>query len=115
MNIALRTFEKEANPEKNKLIILLIDQAGFHTAKNLEVPPSIVFLPIPSHTPELQPTECIWPLLKEAVANQTFDSLDALEEKLISRCRWLIANTDIVRGAVGFSWISYALKQENSN
>ncbi len=115
MDIALQTFEREANPKRNKIIILLIDQAGFHTAKNLKIPSSIKFLPIPAHTPELQPTECIWPLLKEAVANQTFPSLDALEEKLISRCRWLIENTDIVQKVVGFSWISYALNQENSS
>lgn len=112
MNIALRTFEQEANPTGKKLILLLIDQAGFHTTKKLEIPPSIIFFPLPPHTPELQPAECVWPLLRETIANRTFSTLDALEDMLITRCQWLIKNPEIVRGKVGFEWISRALKQE---
>lgn len=115
MDIALRTFEQEANPTGNKLILLLIDQAGFHTTKKLEIPPSIIFFPLPPHTPELQPTECVWPLLREAIANVTCHTIDDLENILITRCQWLIKNPKIIRGKVGFSWISHALKQEESN
>ena len=41
---------------------------------------------LPSHSPELQPTERLWPLANEAVANRRFESLDELEEVLIERC-----------------------------
>lgn len=115
MNLALRTFHQEANPNGDKIILLLIDQAGFHTSKNLEVPPSILFFPLPPYTPELQPTECVWPLLREPVANKTFVNLDELQNTLVKRCQWLIQNPLTVQGAVAFSWILEALKQVNSS
>jgi len=39
---------------------------------------------MPSHSPELQPAERLWPLTNEAVANQLFQTLDDLEEVLFS-------------------------------
>lgn len=110
MSIALKNFVDEINPYKKKLIILLIDQAGFHMAKNVVIPEGIQFYPLPPYTPELQPAECLWPLLKEAVANNTFNDLEELQNVLIKRCQWLIKHLDIVKGASGFKWICDALK-----
>lgn len=110
MSIALKLFAKQVNPDGGKIIILLIDQAGFHMSEKVEKPDGIIFMPLPPHTPELQPVEPVWPLLKEAVANETFDSLDDLENRMAQRCRWLIANPDTVKGASGFGWIINASK-----
>ena len=60
--------------------------------------------PLPSCTPELQPAEPLWPLVREAVANRGFEELDDMEPVLIERCRWLIGHPEIVLGAVGFHW-----------
>ena len=38
MNLALTEFARDVNPEGKKQIILLLDRAGFHTGKDLEVP-----------------------------------------------------------------------------
>ena len=61
--------------------------------------------PIPPYTPQLNPTECIWPILTERLANKVFDNLDALEAVLIERCQWLMNNPMTVKGEVGFSWL----------
>ena len=105
MSLSLKEFAKYHNPKNKKIIILLIDNAGWHISKDLDVPKNIRLFPLPSHTPELQPVECIWPLLKESVANEAFENLDELESALIPRCQWLIKNTKIVKGEVGFNWI----------
>lgn len=105
MNLALKEFFQAINPNNDKIIILLIDRAGWHTGKEMEIPENIRLFPLPSYTPELQPTECAWPLLKESVANRAFKDLNELEKTLIPRCRWLIEHPKILKGAVGFNWI----------
>lgn len=105
MERALKEFADYHNPKNNKIIILLIDRAGWHTSEKLNVPVGIELFPLPPYTPELQPAESINPLLKESIANRSFVDLGALEKKLIDRCRWLIDNPEIVKGVAGFDWI----------
>ena len=104
MEAALAEFARFADPEGRKLLVLLVDNAGWHVAKRLVVPANVALHPLPSCTPELQPTEPLWPLVREAVANRDFADLDKMEPTLIERCRWLIGHPEVVRGAVGFDW-----------
>ncbi len=41
---------------------------------------------LPSHSPELQPAERLWPLTNEAIANHSLLNLDELENRLIYPC-----------------------------
>ncbi len=77
----------------------------------LVVPDGIELVYLPPYTPELQPAERIWPLLRESVANRVFKTLDALEEVLVRRCRWLLQNWEVVQQHVGFEWICKTEKQ----
>jgi hypothetical protein len=38
-------------------ILMLMDQAGWHVSKNLEVPKNVRLIPLPPHSPELNPVE----------------------------------------------------------
>jgi hypothetical protein len=104
MGLALGEFARWADPAGVTLLVVLVDNAGWHVAKRLAVPPNVVLRRLPACTPELQPAEPLWPLVREAVANQGFDSLEVMEPVLVGRCRWLIDHLEIVRGAVGFYW-----------
>jgi hypothetical protein len=104
MEPALAEFARWADPAGEKVLLLLLDNAGWHVAKRLVVPPDVVLHPLPSCTPELQPAEPLWPLVREAVANRGFAGLDEMEPVLIERCRWLIDHPEVVRGVVGFQW-----------
>ena len=104
MGEALAAFAAWADPDNKKTLVLLVDNAGAHTAKKLVVPPNVRLHPLPSCTPELQPAEHLWPLVREAVANRTFDHLVGLAAKLRRRCDYLADNPEIVKGAVGFHW-----------
>jgi len=106
MQIALESFADQANPQNEKLIILLVDRAGWHVSSKLKVPKNIIMYPIPAYTPRLNPTECIWPLLRESLANKPLNDLDELENILVKRCNWLMNNPQIVKGAAGFKWLS---------
>ncbi len=56
---------------------------------------------LPPCTPELQPVEPSWPLVREAVANR---SLGRLRNVLRARLGYLARNPGLVRRVVGFHW-----------
>ncbi len=60
-SMALSEFAKEVGASEDKRILLVLDQAGWHTGKEVEVPEGIHLEFLPSHSPELQPTERLWP------------------------------------------------------
>ena len=68
MGAALDEFARWADPEGRKLLVRLVDNAGWHVAKRLAVPADVVLRRQPACTPELQPAEPLWPLGREAVA-----------------------------------------------
>ncbi len=52
----------------------------------------------PSHSPELQPAERLWPLVDEAVANRVITDLDHLQSTLAARCLAISSQTELARG-----------------
>ena len=104
MSLALEEFARWADPSGEKLLVVLVDNAGWHVAKRLAIPANVVLHRLPACTPELQPAEPLWPLVREAVANEGFEGLEEMEPVLVERCRWLIDHPEVVRGAVGFGW-----------
>ncbi|MEI8123494.1 MAG: IS630 family transposase [bacterium] len=112
VSIALREFVAAVDPGNKKMLLLVIDQAGFHIAGDLVVPDNVILRYLPSHTPELQPVESVWPLLREATHNRRFVELTDLQEKLIHRCVYLMDHPDVVYGRIGFSWACCTVKRE---
>ena len=49
----------------DKTIIMFADQASWHTSDILKIPENVRLLPLPSHSPQLNPTENIWHELRE--------------------------------------------------
>jgi hypothetical protein len=46
------------------IAVLVLDGAGWHSSPRLEVPDTIVLLPLPPYAPELNPMENIWAFLR---------------------------------------------------
>lgn len=65
-------------------MIIILDGAGWHTSKLLEVPENIKLLHLPPYAPELNPVEHIWDYIREQKKfnNDTFKSIEAVEDKL---------------------------------
>jgi hypothetical protein len=104
MGEALAEFARWADPEGAKVLVVLVDNAGGHVAKALTVPANVRLYPLPPCTPELQPAEHLWPLVREGMANRDFDHLVGLAAKLRRRCDGLANHPEVVKGAVGFHW-----------
>ena len=46
-------------------VVLVLDGAGWHVAKDLEVPPNVTLLPLPPHSPKLNPVERVWKYMRD--------------------------------------------------
>jgi len=60
------------------LHIIQLDNGSFHTTPT-ESPENIILLFQPAHCPELNPIERLWEHLKDCLAWQLFNNLDALK------------------------------------
>ena len=103
-SLALCAFAQEQGVGSKKRLLLVMDQAGWHKSAALTVPQGLHLLFLPSHSPELQPAERLWPLSNEPLANRVFASLDQLEQVQAERCRWLQAHPEVIRGRTAFHW-----------
>jgi transposase len=59
-----------------------VDQAPAHMASSIRWPKNILPVVQPAHSPELNPIERFWQLLKQSLKNQVFPSLQALRERV---------------------------------
>jgi transposase len=104
--MSLQYLAQSQNLGPNKRIVLFLDGAGWHKSKKLKVPEGIHLEFLPPYSPELQPAERLWPLLRECVANMLIEEIDALEELLVKRCQTLRKSPEIIREHTKFHWIS---------
>lgn len=57
--------------------VVILDRAGWHTAKHLIVPENVTLLPLPPRSPELNPVENCWQYIRENwLSNRVFQSYD---------------------------------------
>lgn len=110
--LALDYFAKAVDAGEHRQVILVVDQAGWHMSKQLKLATGIHIFPLPAYSPELQPSERLWPLLREAVANDDVRSLGALEDALERRCRELRAQPETIFGHTLFDWWAHAAEAE---
>jgi transposase len=104
MSEALAAFAAQVDPDGEKVLVVLVDNAGWHVAKALVVPGNVVLHFLPPCTPELQPAEPLWPLVREAVANRALGRIDRLRDVVRDRWRYLTEHPDEVQPRVGFHW-----------
>src|SRR3954452_23529181 len=55
--------------------LVMLDQAGWHTTEKLRLPENLSLLPLPPKSPELNPVENGWQLLRQnKLSNRIFDN-----------------------------------------
>lgn len=104
-SLALSHFAEWVGVGKGKKrVLLVLDQAGWHTGGEVEVPEGLELEFLPARSPELMPAERLWPLVNERVANRLFEDLDGLEEALVERCLALSEQPGLIRGCTRYRW-----------
>jgi len=75
MNLHLVEISRHVAAHAHAVVVL--DQAGWHTAKDLHVPANITLLPLPPRSPELNPVANVWQVLRATwLSNRVFQSYE---------------------------------------
>lgn len=91
-------------------LVMQVDQAGWHQAKDLIIPENIRLIKQPSYSPELNPVEHIWDDIREKYFhNRIFTSLDSLTEKLCEALNTLSNDPDRITSMTFFPHLRVAL------
>ena len=88
--------------------VVIADQAGFHLKpQDPRLPAGVHILPLPPYSPELNPCEQLWDVLKdtEGFANALFDSIEKLRAALLPGLRRFWEDAAAVLSLVGRPWL----------
>ena len=79
--------------------MLVLDQAGWHGSRDLQVPSNVTLVPLPPYAPELNPVERVWLYLRERfLSHRLLDSNAAIVDAC---CQAWNALMRPVRGCAG--------------
>lgn len=107
-------LDEIAHRHPNDNIVMVLDGAGWHKSNGLRLPDNMLLLFLTPYSPELNPQEHIWDELREKhFHNRAFDSLDALEDLLVSALRDLENSPNRVHSITAWDWIINALSNAN--
>jgi len=88
-------------------IVMVMDKAGWHRAKDLKVPKNMRIIFLPPYSPELNPVEHLCEEIREKwFPNKVFKSLDAVESVLVDALHSLEQSPEKVASITGFNWIN---------
>lgn len=89
----------------DELVIMICDGAGSHGARELRVPENVRLLTLPPYSPELNPVEQIWALLRQRwFDNQIMPSMTEVERVLSDALNWLNNTTEALRTLTTRTW-----------
>ncbi len=93
-----------AHPDE--FIVMIVDGASSHKAKDLAVPENIRLVPLPPYAPELNPQEHVWDEIREKeFPNRVFDKLAAVIRQLEDGLPKLAADAPRLRSLTAWPWI----------
>jgi len=96
-----------AQRHAQEFIVMVMDQAGWHLAADLQVPTKLRLLFLPPYRPGLSPAEHLWQSLRQdCFANHVFADLDAVERALTRGLVATEADPQRAQSMIGFSWVT---------
>jgi len=104
---AMNMFLHEvADRHPNDFILMIMDSAGWHKARGLEIPENMRILHLPPYSPELNPVEHLWDDLREKeFPNKVFGTMEMLELTLMHGLAKMENSLERVKSITGWPWI----------
>jgi len=103
-NLVLSSFARMRGAGEGKLVLLVLDRAGWHTSRQVQVPEGVGLCFLPPYSPELQPVERTWGLIDGVVANGQVEDEEALWSKVEARCAYLQTQPALIQSYTLFHW-----------
>lgn len=102
MQMHLDALSEQVGPSRH--VVLVLDNAGWHTTGRLRVPGNITLHRLPAYTPELNVVERLWHWIKDhAFSNRVYPDYDVLADEVSSM--WTNLNAERIRTVCRCSWL----------
>jgi transposase len=99
-------LEEVTRRHPEEFILMYLDGAGWHRANDPAVPKDMRLEALPPYSPQLNLVEHIWDEIREKwFTNEVFNSLDAVEDRLVEALVALENDQKLVASITGFDWI----------
>jgi len=93
-----------ALPEGTHAIVVL-DQAGWHVARGLDVPATMTLVPLPPYSPEMNGIERLWRYLKDRYLSEVvFPDLAAVVDACCDAWNAVLAEPGRIRSLCAEPW-----------
>ena len=104
MQIYLDKFAETIAPDEH--IVMVMDQAGWHGAKALNVPDSITIELLPARSPQLNPIERVWLYMKQKyLSHRLLDDYDAIQDAACDAWNRLSNEAGRITSLSSYPWI----------
>ena len=103
-----RFLERFAQEVGDARVGLVLDGAGSHRA-DIPWPAQVVPLPLPRYSPELNPAEQIFRVLRPQLANRIFETVAELEATITEYLRPYWEQPTLVQRLTGYPWWTAAV------
>lgn len=105
--VATEAFlEQMSKADPDSVHVLIWDGAGFHHQDGeAGLPENVRLLRLPPYSPELNPIEKLWDVVKDGICNRVFQTLDDLEDALTVELRKYWEGAERVHSLVGSGWM----------
>ena len=106
-------LEDLAATDPDAVHVVIRDQAGFHLRDgDPRLPGRVRIIDLPPYSPELNPCEQLWDLIKDEIGNRIFETVEALREAMLPALERWWSDADAVLQLIGRSWL---LDQANAS
>ena len=87
--------------------VMVLDGAGWHDQRALQVPDNVTLVPLPPYSPELNPVERVWLYLRERFLSlRVLGDTEAIIETCCEAWNALAAEPDRLKSLCNYPWIA---------
>lgn len=105
MQLYLNEFSEKIKNDRHAALI--VDNAGWHIAKELDIPDNITLIPLPAYSPELNAMEQVWKWMKENyLSNTYFKDYDGIVESVCEAWNAFCGDVELVQSLCLREWQS---------
>jgi transposase len=109
-------LENLASSDPEAIHVLVRDQAGFHLRDgDPRLPERVRIIDLPPYSPELNPCEQMWDIIKDDTCNQVHGTIEALRERIATTLRRYWEDAQSVLRLIGRQWLMVQLNAMRNN
>lgn len=89
----------------NEHVVVVLDNAPCHRSGVLRNIQGMTLIPLPSYSPELNPTERFFEEIRRGTANVVYESLEKIEATITESVNTWSSNIAAMKNLLGYDWI----------